>query len=130
MVQQLQNIFPGSQLIGSAKSGYLLIHEPCIFVMQTLLAQGYETGIFIPFNNPIQHAGGMEFRTRGLGPGFHFRVVYPAEVTYPMETIPLQQQCPQKDCTLDEFHIDPHNPLGGGFGNFLKHAVDLVKSWF
>jgi hypothetical protein len=66
----------------------------------------------------------MEFRTRGVGPGFHFRVAYPAEVYYPLET-PPPQQCPQKDCTLDEFHIDPHNPLGG---SVWKHLIDFVKS--
>jgi hypothetical protein len=29
-----------------------------------------------PFNNPFDYAGGFELRTRGVGPGFHFRLPY------------------------------------------------------
>ncbi len=54
------------------------------------------------FWNPFHHSGGWEWRT--YGPGFHFRMLYDQ---------PDPFKCPNQSCTLDQFHIDPHNPIDG-----------------
>lgn len=126
MILQLQNIFPGSELLGPPGAQYLVIHEPCPQVARTLQAQGYETGgAFPPFNNPIDHPGRLEFRTRGIGPGFHFGLNYPSDPTEPGGMGSLLSPCPGNTCVLDQFHIDENNPLGG---SMWKHFLDFLRT--
>jgi RHS repeat-associated protein len=125
MVQGLMNIFPGSQLAGPPGAQYMVIHKPCPEVARILEAKGYETGALPPFNNPFDHAGGFEFRTRGVGPGFHFRLPYPADPTDPTGMGSPLSPCPGSTCILDQFHIDPNNPLGG---NAWDHFLDFIHS--
>jgi RHS repeat-associated protein len=105
----LQNIFPGSRF--DQRNNALIIPLPCRQVRPILTAQGYQDGGLFGYNgpgsafwNPFGHAGGSEYRT--LGPGFHFRMQY--ERTDPFA------KCPDESCTLDQFHIDTHNPLEPG----------------
>jgi hypothetical protein len=125
MVQGLRNIFPDSELLGPPNAQYLVVHKPCPEVARILEAQGYETGALPPFNNPFDHPGGFEFRTRGVGPGFHFRLPYPADPTDPMGMGSPLSPCPGSTCILDQFHIDPNNPLGG---NAWDHFLDFIHS--
>ena len=125
MTNVLQNIFPGSELHDGPGGTYLVIPESCPDVMHTLVAQGYQTGLFPPFNNPIDHAGGWEFRTAGLHDGFHFRMPYPTDPTDPMGMGSPLAPCMPDHCTLDQFHIDPNNPLGG---STWQHFWDFVNS--
>jgi len=83
----------------------------CKDVRGILLAQGYQdsnswgyNGPLSPFWNPKDHSGGWEWRT--YGPGFHFRMEYDRPNPF--------KKCPNESCTLDQFHIDPHNPLEPG----------------
>ena len=91
---------------GARKDGNSLnIPLPCDDVKKILENSGYYTGG--PFTasdwmtqnpflfwDPIFHWGGSEYRNRW---GFHFRMKN-------------RKKC-DKDCTLDEFHIDEHNPM-------------------
>jgi len=122
----LLNIFPGSELHAYAGGQYVLIHKPCFEAFRILVAQGFETGLFPPFNNPRHHAGGWEFRTRGRGPGFHFRMPYPPDPTDPVGMGSPLSPCPGSNCTLDQFHMDPNNPLGG---NWWEHFKDFLRAW-
>jgi hypothetical protein len=56
------------------------------------------------FWNPFDHSGGSEYRT--FGPGFHFRMQYDRPDPF--------AKCPNQSCTLDQFHIDAHNPIEPG----------------
>jgi RHS repeat-associated protein len=105
----LQNIFPGSDW--QPANNALVIHLPCSQVRQTLAAQGYESangwgynGPGSAFWNPFDHSGGSEYRT--FGPGFHFRMQYDRPDPF--------AKCPNESCTLDQFHIDAHNPIEPG----------------
>ena len=60
------------------------------------------------FWDPIFHWGGSEWRSRS---GFHFRRKYTL--------------C-DKSCTLDEFHIDEHNPMYDPLG----HATNDIPKAF
>jgi len=66
------------------------------------------------FWNPIQHHGGSEWRNPF---GFHFRMKYPAT------------KC-DRDCTLDQFHIDAHNPLYDPSGHFVNDFLPSIPSLF
>jgi RHS repeat-associated protein len=108
-IQALRNIFPDSAWDPSANA--LVIHMPCPQVIHVLFGQGYQNANSWGYNgpgsafwNPIGHAGGMEWRT--YGPGFHFRMVYPSTTC-------------DRDCTLDEFHVDKYNPIEPG--QFWRH---------
>lgn len=126
MIQTLINIFPGSELKSYPGGIYLLIHQPCPDVMRKLVAQGYETGNFPPFNNPRDHIGGFEFRTRGPGPGFHFRMPYPPDPTEPSGMNGPLTPCPGTNCALDQFHIDLNNPLGSSWHSKWEHFKDFL----
>jgi RHS repeat-associated protein len=108
-IQALANIFPGS--IPGPNS--LTIPMSCKDVRIILLAQGYEdsnswgyNGPLSAFWDPVYHSGGWEWRTHG--PGFHFRMEYDRPNPF--------KKCSSGDdnCRLDQFHIDPHNPLEPG----------------
>jgi RHS repeat-associated protein len=132
IVAGLGNIFPGSEFHpgpnGDAVGSWLVVHMPCSEVYKILEAQGYQTAIFPPFNNPFDHSGGWEFRT--YGPGFHYRVPYPPlSLPYPTSTrwpdsgSSSGSGCPNASCTIDQFHIDDPNPLNGvgdAWGHFKK----------
>jgi RHS repeat-associated protein len=97
----IQGLFPGS-LRGPGPS--LIIPLPCSKVREILHSQGFigeeDWGLAYvnPFDtwDPIFHFGGVEYRTGGVG--LHFRVKYSFK------------PC-DKECTLDQFHIDRYNPL-------------------
>jgi|SRR5215469_5930976 len=127
MVQTLLNILPDSELLSWSGGQYILVHRPCPEVARLLEAQGFETGFLPPFVNPFDHAGGLEFRTRGGGggPGLHFRMPSPPDPTEPLNMGGGLSPCPPSNCVLDQFHIDPHNPLGG---DQLGHFEDFLNS--
>jgi RHS repeat-associated protein len=83
LVGQLGNIFPGSTIIHGPNGAPLglIVPVPCWKAFTTLVNQGYETGLFLPYNNPLDHPNGWEFRTHGVG--FHFRLRYPPELRFP-----------------------------------------------
>jgi RHS repeat-associated protein len=113
-IDVLQLFFPGSQRGNNS----LTIPMSCDQVNKILADSGYYTGG--PFSagnwmtqnpflfwDPIFHWGGSEWRSRS---GFHFRRKYTL--------------C-DKSCTLDEFHIDEHNPMYDPWG----HATcDIPKA--
>ena len=106
-IQALANIFPGS----IPGSNSLTIPMSCKDVRVILLAQGYQDSNSWGYNGPLSafwdpkyHSGGWEWRT--YGPGFHFRMEYDRPNPF--------KKCPNESCTLDQFHIDPHNPLEPG----------------
>jgi len=113
-IDVLQLFFPGSQRGNNS----LTIPMSCDQVNKILADSGYYTGG--PFSagnwmtqnpflfwDPIFHWGGSEWRNRS---GFHFRRKYTL--------------C-DKSCTLDEFHIDEHNPMYDPWG----HATcDIPKA--
>jgi RHS repeat-associated protein len=114
-IDTLQALFPGSRQSGNS----LNIPLPCDDVNKILENSDYYYGG--PFTDgnwltqnpflfwdPIFHWGGSEWRSRS---GFHFRRKY----TF----------C-NKNCTLDEFHIDSHNPMYDPGGHF---QCDLLKGW-
>ena len=112
-IQALRNIFPGSDW--QPANNTLIIHLPCNQVRPTLSAQGYQDGNSWGYNGPLSafwnplkpprgHQGGTEYRT--FGPGFHFRMQHDSPDAF--------GRCPSNTCTLDQFHIDPHNPLEPG----------------
>ena len=112
-IQALANIFPGS----IPGNNSLTIPMACKDVRQILLAQGYQdsnswgyNGPGSAFWNPFDHAGGWEWRT--YGPGFHFRMPYDQPNPF--------KKCPNESCTLDQFHIDPHNPIDGHMWPHVK----------
>ena len=113
----LLSLFPGT----SAQGGSMTIPMSCDAVQNILANSGYYTGGLFPFFtsgnwatqnpflfwDPIFHWGGQEWRDRW---GFHFRRKYTL--------------C-DKSCTLDEFHIDEHNPMYDPWG----HATcDIPKA--
>jgi len=107
LIVGIQNLFPGSTFDGTT----LTIPGSCLGVMKKLRAQGYQdanswgwNGPLSAFWNPIHHAGGSEWRT--FGPGFHFRMQYPAPQPY-------MGKC-DGPCKLDQFHIDEYNPIEPG----------------
>jgi RHS repeat-associated protein len=111
-IQGLANIFPGSV---PGPNGSLILPMSCGEARRILWAQGYQdrnswgyNGPFSAFWNPVHHSGGWEWRT--YGPGFHFRMQYDPAVS----AINPFGKCPDKSCTLDQFHIDPSNPLEPG----------------
>jgi RHS repeat-associated protein len=112
----LQNIFPGSY---RAPGPSLVIPTSCGNVLRILHSQGFSTmqdfGTTTknPFNfwNPIAHYGGWE--ARSPGPGFHFRIRYPD----------LLKPC--NNCTLDQFHIDAHNPLDHPWDHLIHDVFHL-----
>jgi hypothetical protein len=122
LVFTIANLFPGTQVRGSTGARVLVIPLPCPLVSATLLAQGYETGVFPPFNNPKDHAGGYEFRTRSPRFGFHLRMKHPYEL-YQTHNYAFRP-CAETNCTLDQFHMDPNNPLGG---DVVKHFKDFLN---
>ena len=68
----------------------------------------------IPFYRTRQHHGGSEWRNPF---GFHFRMKYPAT------------KC-DRDCTLDQFHIDAHNPVYDPSGHFVNDFLPSIPSLF
>jgi len=69
---------------------------------------GWDTWNPFLFWDPLLHSGGSEVRSKL---GLHFRVKY-------------GKNC-DKTCTLDEFHIDEHNPLFDPLGHVLN---DIPKA--
>jgi RHS repeat-associated protein len=121
-VQTLVNLFPGSHLSPDGTS--LTVPMPCKDVRERLLAQGYQdsnswgyNGPLSAFWNPFDHRGGWEWRT--FGPGFHFRMQYNQPNPF--------SKCPNQSCTLDQFHIDPHNPLEPG--QTWNHVICDFLHW-
>lgn len=117
-VDSLLALFPSSRKNGE---GALVIPLSCDKVNDTLLNAGFYTGgFFTPgewvsnnpflFWNPIHHRGGSEFRDRF---GFHLRLKKPT--------------C-DKQCTLDQFHIDSTNPLYNSFGHFVTDFLPALGS--
>jgi RHS repeat-associated protein len=115
----LKYLFPNS----TPQGGSLVIHMPCAEVSKVLQNSGYYTGGPFTAGNwdtqnpflfwdPPAHHGGSEYRN---GFGFHLRMKYP-------------QPC-DKDCTLDEFHIDSHDPLGDPWGHFVNDVIPGVYRW-
>jgi len=104
--------------VGQPANNSLNIPMPCDRVNRILSDSGYYTGSPISAGNwatqnpflfwdPIFHSGGSEWRSRT---GFHFRRKYTL--------------C-DHSCTLDEFHIDDHNPMYDPWG----HGVcDIPKA--
>jgi RHS repeat-associated protein len=119
-IQILQNIFAGSHR-GAGPS--LIIPATCGNVLRTLQAQGYltmqdwGTETANPFNfwDPFAHYGGWESRTRG--PGLHFRIRYPGFMG-------MFGEC-SNSCTLDQFHIDAHNPLDHPWDHLVHDVFHL-----
>jgi len=126
----LLNLFPGAQYA----NGSMSIPLPCDQVRKILEQNnsyssdnwpsiptpvpGYP-GLSIPGNpflfwDPIAHSGGWEFRKPD---GMHYRMVYP------------KKPCDQ-NCTLDEFHDDPHNPMYDPWGHFWYDFLPYVVSAF
>jgi RHS repeat-associated protein len=121
-IDALRNIFPGS--IWEPDINTLVIHLPCRRVRPILTAQGYQDGNSWGYNgpgsafwNPWDHPGGSEYRT--FGPGFHFRMLYERTSSF--------APCPNESCTLDQFHVDPHNPLEPG--QFWPHVKCDFLHW-
>jgi RHS repeat-associated protein len=116
-IDLLQQFFAGSQRNGNSN---LTIPMSCEKVNKILAESGYYTGGPFTAGNwvtqnpflfwdPMFHSGGSEWRSRT---GFHFRRKY------------HYFGC-DKSCTLDEFHIDEHNPLYDPWG----HATcDIPKA--
>lgn len=125
----LLSLFPGAQYA----NGSMLIPLPCDQV-RTILEQNNNyssdnwpsipipvpgTGVSIPDNpflfwDPVAHSGGWEFRRPD---GTHYRMVYP------------EKPC-DKNCTLDEFHNDPHNPMYDPWGHFWYDFLPYIVSAF
>jgi RHS repeat-associated protein len=127
MVQGLLNMFPNSQLLGAYNAKYILIHRPCSEVARMLQSQGFETGALPPFNNPFDHAGGFEFRTRGKGPGFHFRMPYSGDPTDPMHMGSPLSPCQNSNCVLDQFHHRSKQPSRGKHVGSLYGLPELPR---
>ena len=112
-IQTVQNVFPGSTY--DANSNTLTLPPGSANydqVIQTLQNQGYLDGVTNFAWNPIDHAGGHEFRTKPTG--FHFKVKYP----------PMSGRACQTPVQMDDFHIDTSNPLNdplGHAGEFLNY---------
>lgn len=115
-IDVLQRFFPGAQRDGNNS---MTIPMSCDDVNKILADSGYYTGG--PFSagnwmtqnpflfwDPLFHYGGSEWRSRS---GFHFRRKYTL--------------C-DKSCTLDEFHIDEHNPMYDPLG----HATNDIPKAF
>jgi len=113
-IDAVQALFPGSMQNGNS----LNVPMSCDKVNQILENSGYYTGGPFTAGNwltqnpflfwdPIFHWGGSEWRSRS---GFHFRRKY----TF----------C-DKSCTLDEFHIDSHNPMYDPWGHI---QCDIPKA--
>jgi RHS repeat-associated protein len=117
----LLSLFPGT----SPQGGSMKIPMSCDAVQNILANSGYYTGGLFPLftsgnwatQNPflfwdilpfVGHLGGQEWRNRW---GFHFRRKYTL--------------C-DKSCTLDEFHIDEHNPMYDPFGHVTN---DIPKAF-
>lgn len=115
----LQALFPGSSPQGAS----LVVNMPCDDVSRILANSGYYTGGFwsvgnwlsqdpFLFSSPF-HFGGSEFRNTS---GFHFRMKH-------------NSKC-DKNCTLDQFHIDENNPMfdpGGHLSNDLPKWLGLGR---
>jgi RHS repeat-associated protein len=107
----LQALFPGS----SARDTSLILPMSCDDAKKILEnTGGYHTGHFwdgypngwttinpFLFWDPLFHSGGSEWRNTS---GFHFRMKYSSG------------GC-DKTCTVDEFHIDQHNPMFDPYGH-------------
>jgi RHS repeat-associated protein len=112
----LLNLFPGAQYA----NGSMSVSLPCTEVTKILEQSSYYTSDNWPswnpflFWDPIAHSGGSEFRKPD---GMHFRMVYP------------NKPCDQ-NCTLDEFHDDPHNPMYDPWGHFWYDFLPYVVSAF
>src|SRR5207248_10035868 len=117
-VQVLLNLFSVSQKAPSGTS--MVARMDCAKVRQILHAQGYlgvedwGTSYVNPFLawDPFAHAGGWEYRSRG--PGFHFRVKY-------------QSNGCHQNCTLDQFHIDRHNPIDHPWDHLLHDFFQIPE---
>ena len=126
--QQVVRNVPGASYDGDESNTGTLHFRDGFYRAAYLLAKaGYYVGF--PVNpsgllayNPLQHAGGLEFRTYG-SPGFHFKLVYPGWVgrIFPTTTIGAGS-------TANDLHIDCHNPVGSGFDDALKHFGDFLDS--
>lgn len=117
---QVQALFPGSTPQGANS---LILPMPCDQAMKTLDGTAhYFTGHFwdggprdsltlnpFLFWDPIFHSGGREWRSSRSG--IHFRMKY-------------GKDC-DKTCTLDEFHIDEHNPMFDPVGHL---AIDVTSA--
>jgi len=133
-VQALANIFPGSSL--SPDGGTLTVPMSCMEVRRILQAQGYQdsnswgyNGPGSAFWDPVYHSGGWEWRTSG--PGFHFRMQYdgsnsPSNYSSGSSS-DSSSGCAGQNCKLDQFHIDPHNPLEPG--QTWKHVTCDFFHW-
>lgn len=120
----LQALFPGSSLEGGAGGVSLLLPMPCDEAKKLLESlpdyytghfwdnspNGMLTWNFFLFWDPLLHSGGSEWRNMW---GFHFRMKY-------------EQKC-DKTCTLDEFHIDKHNPMFDPGGHFFHDLLHLPE---
>ncbi len=116
----LNALFPNSSPQGAS----LVVHMSCDDVSRILANSGYYTGGFWSVGNwlsqnpflffdPVFHSGGSEWRNRS---GFHFRMKHD------------DTKC-HKDCTLDEFHIDEHNPLYDPWGHFTIDLPNAIGNW-
>ncbi len=125
LVGHLQNILPSATLQTDANGNpvALVIPENSDAVGRTLENQGYDTGIFPPFWNPIDHWGGSEYRTGVNTIGFHFRKQYHTCLPPADTCIDPRQWLAGRKTVLDQFHIDPKNPLVDPIG----HEVDFLK---
>lgn len=109
LIQQIQNIFPGSQY--NPETNSISIPLPPQAVAQTLQGQGYQTPgpWWNPFLywDPIYHYGGWEFRTGTQTFSFHFREKYPSS-------------CNDSSTVIDQIHFDSSNPEVNPF----KHLIN------
>jgi hypothetical protein len=81
-------------------------------VVQTLTANGYYSGLLA--YDPIYHSGGEEFRLPGPNPGFHFKLRYPTHGACNPK---------REKLTVEDIHLDPHNPVGNGIENTVEHIL-------
>jgi len=130
LIQQLQNIFPGSTFNPETKS--LVIPQDTQTVQQTLQAQGYQEPSLNPFLywDPFLHYGGWEFRTGTEQFSFHYRERYPPcplharDVSSCFNGIRNGTFAGRKT-VLDQFHVDAHNPQVDPWGHLLHDFLHL-----
>jgi hypothetical protein len=126
--QEVVRVIPGASYDGDAGNTRTFRFRDGFYRTAYLLAKaGYYVGFpadptGLLAYNPLQHSGGLEFRTYG-NPGFHFRLVYPGWIGRILPTTTIGA-----GSTGDELHIDCHNPVGAGFESAFDHFVDFMNS--
>ncbi|MBZ5629404.1 MAG: RHS repeat-associated core domain-containing protein [Acidobacteriia bacterium] len=110
-INTVQNLFPGSTYDANSNTLTLPQGYNNNQVIQALQHQGYLDGVSNFAWNPIDHAGGHEFRVRPTG--FHFKVKY----------LPSGTNRCQAPVQMDDFHIDDANPLNDPLG----HAIEFLN---